>query len=729
MFVRGQSGWSLEQQVPPGGAGCYLTLGPREIALSGDGDTLLVGDPNCEQNGVQDVGSVDVYTRSGDGWTPAQSIEPPESQARGFGSVVALSDDGSTAAISMEQSSGLAAFAGAAWVYEHDAGGWQARARVAATEPEAYAGFDCLNIVAGGQRIICGGFDAVGFNAEQGSIYAFERPAAGWGAPVAPPQRVFAPEGLAGDALGDANARGWQEYAVSDDGSLLDAPIEVTNVASGAYPDDIIGYEFTAPPVYSAPNITSISPASGGAGTELMIAGTDLNGASALSIGGVPVASFTVRSPTLITAVVQAGARSGPVSLTAPAGSASGAESFTFVAREGRPQVSSATPAEGPTAGGTALTIRGSNFGLDSTVTVGAAAADVSVRSETEITAVTSAQSAGSDEVVVSDEGGASTGGPSFTYVALPPVVSSIAPAEGSTAGGTAVTIRGANFEAGATVTIGGAASEVVVHSSGEITAVTSAQPAGTEEVLVSDEAGNSQGGPTFTYTVPPTVSSVTPSEGPVKGRRKVTITGSHFVPGATVTIGGAATAVRVHSETKITATTAPEPAGSYEVVVSDSHGISSGGPSYTYVDPSADAAVPALETGPAIDLGFVGSPAHALAWARNARDPDERVRRAGGARAGRAAAADGGAGGGADQGHPRRPELRGHAPADELLRAEGDAADGPGLGGGGRARGHRRARGGADGRRGRLRGVRDRAERAACSRSRTGSTTARRSR
>ena len=87
------------------------------------------------------------------------------------------------------------------------------------------------------------------------------------------------------------------------------------------------------------------------------------------------------------------------------------------------------------------------------------------------------------------------------------PAVSSIAPSEGSTAGGTAVTIKGSNFDAGATVTIGGAASAVIVHSSGEITAVTSAQPAGPEEVIVSDAAGSSSGGPAYTYAAPPTDS------------------------------------------------------------------------------------------------------------------------------------------------------------------------------------------------------------------------------
>ena len=66
--------------------------------------------------------------------------------------------------------------------------------------------------------------------------------------------------------------------------------------------------------------------------------------------------------------------------------------------------------------------------------------------------------------VTVNGQSGSLTNG--FTYV-VPPTVSSVSPNSGSTAGGTAVTITGTNFAAGATVTFGGtAATNVVVVSS-----------------------------------------------------------------------------------------------------------------------------------------------------------------------------------------------------------------------------------------------------------------------
>src|SRR5580765_7737648 len=75
-----------------------------------------------------------------------------------------------------------------------------------------------------------------------------------------------------------------------------------------------------------------------------------------------------------------------------------------------------------------------------------------------------------------------------------------------------------------------------------------------------------------FTYVAPPSppsVSSISPSSGTTAGGTAVTITGSAFVSGATVTIGGtAATGVNVGSATSIAATTPAHAAGGTDVVV-----------------------------------------------------------------------------------------------------------------------------------------------------------------
>ena len=93
-----------------------------------------------------------------------------------------------------------------------------------------------------------------------------------------------------------------------------------------------------------------------------------------------------------------------------------------------------------------------------------------------------------------------------FTYTAVSnptPTLSGISPASGTVAGGTAVTITGTGFLAGAMVSLGGTpAIGVTVVSSTTITATTPAHAAGAADVVVSNaeqHAGTLPNG--YTYT------------------------------------------------------------------------------------------------------------------------------------------------------------------------------------------------------------------------------------
>uniref|UniRef100_UPI000A503352 IPT/TIG domain-containing protein n=1 Tax=Nocardia vaccinii TaxID=1822 RepID=UPI000A503352 len=68
----------------------------------------------------------------------------------------------------------------------------------------------------------------------------------------------------------------------------------------------------------AVPTLTSINPASGSAagGATVVLTGTNLTGATAVSFGGTPATSFTVNSSTQITAVTPAHS-AGAVSVTA----------------------------------------------------------------------------------------------------------------------------------------------------------------------------------------------------------------------------------------------------------------------------------------------------------------------------------------------------------------------------------------------------------------------------
>jgi hypothetical protein len=110
----------------------------------------------------------------------------------------------------------------------------------------------------------------------------------------------------------------------------------------------------------SEPTITYFSPLMGGPGTVVTITGSNFTNASAISIGGSPASSFTVLSPTTITAVV-ANNSSGSITVTTPGGTVSKA-GFVFITA---PIINSIAPLSGIP--GITVTITGANFNTSST--------------------------------------------------------------------------------------------------------------------------------------------------------------------------------------------------------------------------------------------------------------------------------------------------------------------------------------------------------------------------
>jgi WD40 repeat protein len=158
------------------------------------------------------------------------------------------------------------------------------------------------------------------------------------------------------------------------------------------------------------------------------------------------------------------------------------------------------------------------------------------------------------------------------------PTVASLSPTSGSSAGGTVVTLTGTNFVFGATVAFGGtAATSITVLNSTSIRATTAAHAAGVVDVVVTNPGGASgtkTGG--YTYLGGPTVTAISPASGSTVGGTLVTLTGTGFVAGATVSFGGAAgTSVTVVSATSITVKTPAHAAGSVNVTVTTSSGTS----------------------------------------------------------------------------------------------------------------------------------------------------------
>jgi subtilisin family serine protease len=105
-----------------------------------------------------------------------------------------------------------------------------------------------------------------------------------------------------------------------------------------------------------APRLTSFTPASGPEGASVVLTGSGLSGATAVTFNGV-AASFSVDSDEQITSTVPSGATSGPLAVTTPAGVATTGQSFIVVPA---PRVTRLTPSAARR--GATVTISGTGF-------------------------------------------------------------------------------------------------------------------------------------------------------------------------------------------------------------------------------------------------------------------------------------------------------------------------------------------------------------------------------
>jgi len=148
-------------------------------------------------------------------------------------------------------------------------------------------------------------------------------------------------------------------------------------------------------------------PAAAPTGTTISILGTDLTGATSVTFNGIP-AAFTVASPSLITAIIPAGATSGNIEVTTPGATLLSNAPFRVL-----PVIRSFSPSSG--AVGTGVIIAGNSFTGTTSVSFGSVnASDFTVNSDTRITATVPA-GASTGRIYVTTPGGPAASASSFT--------------------------------------------------------------------------------------------------------------------------------------------------------------------------------------------------------------------------------------------------------------------------------------------------------------------------
>lgn len=380
-------------------------------------------------------------------------------------------------------------------------------------------------------------------------------------------------------AFGDAGASSTSYYYGPSELEVTTPPhdpgfVDVTVTNPDGQSSVAVGaFEYVADPTVAAVLPASCPTARR---TPVTISGTDFRDGATVSFGGVAATDVTFVSSAVLTAttplhaagrvdvvVANPNGRTG----TAPGG-------FTF---DPPPALATIVPAHGPATLGQTVALSGSDFRAPATVRFGALPGiDPVVASSRVLMVGAPPQEPGTVDVTVVDADGQSTILAGAFVYDPPPALDGIAPVSGGEPGGEAVLVTGRWLVEGATVTFGEiAAASVVFHSPGSLTATAPGQGPGVVDVRVINPDGQAAGlAAAYRYLPDPTLSAVAPSVGPGTGGTRVTLSGTGFLPGATVRFGrAAATYVEVVSGTRIAATTPVHAGGPVTVTVANPAG------------------------------------------------------------------------------------------------------------------------------------------------------------
>ncbi len=250
---------------------------------------------------------------------------------------------------------------------------------------------------------------------------------------------------------------------------------------------------------YGLPTIASIVPTVGTSGITAIIWGTGFSGTMDVYFDGTKLSSskVTVNGPTKMTVTVPSGTDGETVEVyVANDCGSSGTVDFEY--DKSLPTIKSLSKNAGTPDGGNTITITGTHFTSSATVTFGSTASDdVTYVSSTSLKAeVPSGTEGETVDVYVTTTAGDSANTPADDYAYGKPVVESIDPTEGTSYGGTEVTITGTGFTPDVTVKFGSTtvdSSDFVVNSPTSIAVIAPAGTGGkTVYIYVTNDYGTS---------------------------------------------------------------------------------------------------------------------------------------------------------------------------------------------------------------------------------------------
>jgi hypothetical protein len=201
VFTRSGSTWTQQAKLVASDAQAGDRFG-WPVVLSSDGNTALITAYREDPSGLADAGAAYVFTRSGSTWTQQAKLVASDAQAGDeFGRSAALSGDGNTALIGahFEDPSGLAD-AGAAYVFTRSGSTWTQQAKLVASDAQAGDRFGWSVALSGdGNTALIGAFtEDPGGISDAGSVYVFTRSGSIWSERA----KLTASDAAAGDQFG-----------------------------------------------------------------------------------------------------------------------------------------------------------------------------------------------------------------------------------------------------------------------------------------------------------------------------------------------------------------------------------------------------------------------------------------------------------------------------------------------------------------------------------------------
>jgi IPT/TIG domain-containing protein len=226
--------------------------------------------------------------------------------------------------------------------------------------------------------------------------------------------------------------------------------------------------------------VTSFTPTSGPVGTSVTITGEGFDTTTAVDFNGT-AATFTIVSPTELTATVPSGATSGPISVTNTDGTGISSTNFTVIPA---PVVTGFTPGSGSS--GTIVTISGTGFTNASDVQFGGiSATNFTVNSDVQITA-TVPTNAATGPITVVTPGGTDASTDTFE-VLVPPTITAFTPKQGTV--GSVIVVTGTGLDTTTAVTVDGADADFEIVSSTKLRVIVP-RGARSGKIRVTTDAG-----------------------------------------------------------------------------------------------------------------------------------------------------------------------------------------------------------------------------------------------